>query len=334
MTSLNSIQTTIEPALTAMVVGMLGSLIFSFCQYFGERRHRREFRNSWSTNPAKDQAAPAVAATPWNWIAGLLSAKATRREPEPFPSFASYFVHRIGRHGFAVFSVTLVLIVRWLLEPVLEGSMPFSFFLAAVLFTARTQGIWETILALVLGFLLGTWFFAQPRSLGFSGQHDWWAAGLYFTIGFGIIWLLKSEQTAWLRSVTSDFSVLRSIRVLPNEQPQGTRELLANIVEWAHDPILSISPEGRIMTWNAAAELHFGWPAQEAIGQTLTDLLPPTLHAELDQVIETIGKSNKPKHWQINLHAKNGDRVEALMKISPIKGTSGHLVGLSLIAQS
>ena len=93
-----------------------------------------------------------------------------------------------------------MLVIRWLLEPVLEGGMPFSFFLAAVLFTALTQGIWETLLALVLGFLLGTWYFAQPQSFSFFDHHDWWAAAIYLVIGAGIIWLLKSERTAWLRT--------------------------------------------------------------------------------------------------------------------------------------
>jgi PAS domain S-box-containing protein len=343
MTSSNNIQTIVEPAFTAVWMGLAGSLIFSFCQYFNERRRRREFRNSWTSNPPKDHGGPTSTASPpapslWNWVAVWWQTRATRQEAEPFPSFPSYFIHHIGRYGFAILSVTLVLIVRWLLEPVLEGSMPFSFFLAAVLLTARTQGIWETLLALVLGFLLGTWFFAQPNTLGFSDQHDWWAAALYFVVGLGIVWFLKSEQTAWLRTLSSDLSALKGARQLrperaAHERSPGTRDLLASIVEYAQDPILSITREGRITTWNAAAEKFLGWSAQEAIGQPLTTFLPPPGQAELRQITEQVARGERLKNWQTILSAKNGDRIEALMTISPVKEPSGQLVGVSLIAQ-
>ncbi len=344
MTNSNNFRTLMEPALTAVILGLVGALLFSFCQYFSERQRRREFRNSWTGNPPKDRAGQASTPTPlapslWNFIATLLQSKATRLETEPFPSFVSYFIHHIGRYGFAILSVTLVLAVRWLLEPALEGAMPFSFFLAAVLFTARTQGIWETLLALVLGFLVGTWFFAQPGTLGFSDQHDWWAAVMYFTVGLGIVWFLKSEQTAWLRTLSSDISALKGVR--PSlatrgalEPAQGNRELLASIVECAQDAIVSISPEGRILTWNAAAERCFGWSARETVGQPLTNLLPPTRQRELGRITEQIGRDERLQTWQIILHTKSRTQVEALMTTSPVKSSSGQLMGVSLIVKN
>jgi len=335
MTSFNNIRTIIEPAVIAVLVGLMGSLIFSFCQYFNERRRRREFRNSWSTKVLENQTAASPAApSVWNWVAAWFPGKAARAEVAPFPSFVSYYSHHLGRYGFAILSVTLVLVIRCLLEPALEGSLPFSFFLAAVLVTARTQGIWETLLALVLGFVLGSWFFAQPKSLGISAQQDWWAAGLYFTVGLGIVWFLKSEQTAWLRTLTSGLSVLRAFKQKKKEKSPSPRDLLASMVEWAQDPILSLTPEGRIMTWNVAAEKRFGWSAQEAIGQPLTTLLPPTRQAELRQLTEQVGRGEPLKPWSISVNAKCGQPVEALITISPVRESSGRLLGVSLIVRN
>ncbi len=319
------------------------SLIFSFCQYFTERKRRREFRNSWAAPPTKAQPGQSTFAIPaapplWNWWATFWQFKLARLEAEPFPSFPSYFIHHIRRYSFAIISVTVVLIVRWLLEPTLEGSMPFSFFLAAVLFTARTQGIWETLLALILGFLLGTWFFAEPLSLGFSDLHDWWAATLYFIVGLGIVWLLKSEQTAWLRTISSDLSALKQTRELhqarvSHGQPQPSRELLASIVENSQEAILSASPEGRILTWNAAATRLLGWSAKEIIGQSLTSLLASMCQQELQQISLQLSRGERLKRRQTILNGKDGLRVESTMTISPVRDQLGSFTGMSVIVQ-
>ena len=341
MTSLNNISTIIGPALTAVSVGMALALGFSFCQYFSERRRRREFRNSrgLGSKDSSGQTSATISVTPslWNWVAGLWNIKPPRLETEPFPSFLSYFIHHIGRYSFAIGSVTLVLIVRWLLEPVLEGSMPFSFFLAAVLFTARTQGIWETLLALALGFLLGTWFFADPKnSFSFSGQHDWWAAAIYIIVSLGIVWFLKSEQTAWLRTLSSDISALKQLWELQQEraypgQLQRTREWLASLVENAEGAILSTGLDGRILTWNAAANRLLGWSASEIIGRPLADLLPLNRQPELQQILQQISRGERLSPWHVLLHGQNGSRTEVTMSIAPVKDHLGRLQGISFI---
>ena len=48
------------------------------------------------------------------------------------------------------------------------------------------------------------------------------------------------------------------------------KALLAAIVESSSDAIVSRGMDGKIQSWNAAAERMFGWPRQEAIGQPIT----------------------------------------------------------------
>lgn len=343
MTSLNNISAIGEAAGTAVLAGLGLSLVFSFCQYFNERRKKRAFRNSWKrTRPdglsGSHTAMSSTAPSLWNWAALLWQGRATTHEPESSSSFTSYFIHHIGRYSFAIVSVTLVLIVRCLLDPALGERLPFSFFLAAVLFTARTQGIWETVLALVLGFLVGTWFIAQPGTLGISGTADWWAAGLYFTIGFGIIWLMKSEQTAWLRTLAGDLSALKWNREhLPagnaHDHIQITRELLANIVECAQGGIFSITPEGRVMTWNAAAEKLFGWSPKDTLDLPLTRLLPPARTEELRQITEQMGRGTGPRRWETILNSKSGTGIQVCLSVSPVNDSLGRFIGVSMIVQ-
>ena len=337
MTSLNNLHALWEPALTALLTGFAASFVFGFCQYFNERRRRRDFRNVWvnaSSIDPKNHAPPNEASSLWRRLRSFFPAKFIRAETEFFPSFPRYFLHRIRRYSFAIVSVTVVLLVRWQLESALQGSMPFSFFLAAVLFTARTQGVWETLLALALGFLMGTWFFVEPKSSSFFDHHDWWAAAIYLVIGSGIIWLLKSEQTAWLRTLSADISALKQTQqtrpVVSNEENKR-HELLAQLVENARDAIVSITPEGNIMTWNSAAEELFGWSSKEAVGKSLTTLLPAVGQEESLQLEQHLGAEMSRKTLQTTFGDRNGTPVDATTTISPIKDEHSRMVGVSLI---
>jgi PAS domain S-box-containing protein len=52
---------------------------------------------------------------------------------------------------------------------------------------------------------------------------------------------------------------------------------LEQVVARAGDAIVVAAPDGRIVLWNAAAERIFGWPADEALGQSLDLIVPERL---------------------------------------------------------
>jgi PAS domain S-box-containing protein len=47
------------------------------------------------------------------------------------------------------------------------------------------------------------------------------------------------------------------------------------ILENSHDAFIAVGPDGRITDWNTEAERTLGWPAREAIGQSLAGLIIP-----------------------------------------------------------
>ena len=47
------------------------------------------------------------------------------------------------------------------------------------------------------------------------------------------------------------------------------------VIETANDAFISVDPDGRIIDWNAQAELTFGWTKQEAVGRPFIDLVVP-----------------------------------------------------------
>ena len=53
--------------------------------------------------------------------------------------------------------------------------------------------------------------------------------------------------------------------------------LLENVL----DVVVIMSREGNILGWNAIAERTFGWSAEEAMGQSLGDLIVPPAFREM-----------------------------------------------------
>jgi PAS domain S-box-containing protein len=51
------------------------------------------------------------------------------------------------------------------------------------------------------------------------------------------------------------------------------------LVQAAGDAIIAADPQGRIVSWNPAAERIFGFAAQEALGQTLDLIIPERFRA-------------------------------------------------------
>ena len=54
---------------------------------------------------------------------------------------------------------------------------------------------------------------------------------------------------------------------------------LERLVQAAGDAIIAADPEGRIVSWNPAAERIFGFTAQEVLGQTLDLIIPERFRA-------------------------------------------------------
>jgi PAS domain S-box-containing protein len=116
------------------------------------------------------------------------------------------------------------------------------------------------------------------------------------------------------------------------EQRQAAlaRGRLAAIVESSGDAIISKTLEGRVQTWNEAAEALFGYRAQEIVGKPITLIIPPEQQQEEEQILETIRKGGSVRLDTIRL-AKDGRRIPVSIRISPVRDKEDRIVGASKI---
>ncbi len=109
---------------------------------------------------------------------------------------------------------------------------------------------------------------------------------------------------------------------------------LAAIVESSDDAIISKDLNGVITSWNRGAEKLFGYTADEAIGQSITMLIPPERLAEEDMVLGHIRRGERIEHFDTIRRRKDGSLVPISLTVSPIRDAAGTIVGASKIARN
>jgi PAS domain S-box-containing protein len=108
---------------------------------------------------------------------------------------------------------------------------------------------------------------------------------------------------------------------------------IASIVESSDDAIISKDLNGTILSWNDGAGRLFGYTAQEAIGKSVTILIPPDRLDEEPGIIKRIQNGERVDHYETVRRRKDGSLVDISLTVSPVKDASGKIVGASKIAR-
>src|SRR5262245_57512436 len=109
--------------------------------------------------------------------------------------------------------------------------------------------------------------------------------------------------------------------------------MLAAIVTSSDDAIVSKDLHGTILSWNAGAERIFGYTAEEAVGRSITMLLPPERLNEEANILAMLVRGGRVDHYETERVAKDGHRLQVSLSVSPIKDASGRIVGGAKIAR-
>src|SRR6267378_3330558 len=108
---------------------------------------------------------------------------------------------------------------------------------------------------------------------------------------------------------------------------------LAAFVDSSNDVIVSKTLDGIITSWNPAAERLFGWTAAEAIGRPITLIIPEARRAEEDTVLARVRGGERVEHFETVRVTKDGRLVNVSLTVSPVRNSTGRIVGASKIAR-
>jgi PAS domain S-box-containing protein len=107
------------------------------------------------------------------------------------------------------------------------------------------------------------------------------------------------------------------------------RARLATIVENSDDAIVSKSLEGIITSWNESATRLFGYTAREAIGQSIRLIVPDDRWAEEQTILARLRAGERIDHFETIRRTKGGRSVHVSITVSPIRDSSGRIIGAS-----
>ena len=115
----------------------------------------------------------------------------------------------------------------------------------------------------------------------------------------------------------------------------ATRQMsrLVAIVESSDDAIIGKDLDGIITTWNRGAEALFGYTADEAIGESVTILIPRDRIDEEPEILSRIRSGLKVDHYETIRRRKDGRLINVSLSVSPIFDAKGDVVGASKIAR-
>ena len=184
----------------------------------------------------------------------------------------------IWRYGFAVAVVLAATGTRLAFNPVVGVEAPYLPFDVAVIIAAWFGGRGPGLVAAALSAFSVDWFFIEPLySPLLASRERLWGLAL-FVITMSLIALLVGSLRALL---------------LARARAEASLRLQAQLIDLAHDAIITTDSDRRIVAWNNGAEQMYGWHESEAVGKTLHELLQtsgPISNTEIDASLRREGQ--------------------------------------------
>ena len=107
------------------------------------------------------------------------------------------------------------------------------------------------------------------------------------------------------------------------------RSKLAAIVESADDAIIGATLDGTITEWNRAAEVLYGYSAEEAVGQPISITVPPDRPNETAVIWERVARGEPIRQFETVRRMKDGRLLDVAITVSPVMDVDGHVTGMS-----
>ncbi|MFP4364881.1 MAG: PAS domain S-box protein [Spirochaetia bacterium] len=198
------------------------------------------------------------------------------------------------------------------------------------LFITAKQGklldsVISTLLAaLVLAFAtsFGTGFFSMyetPRS--FFMLMLFLLAMVFTSYGAALVYKEMLESQSKLRKLLQE----RTNSLAESEETQRA------IISASPMAIFSISPEGNVLTWNAASENIFGWSKEEVLGRPLP-IVPPEKHREYTGFRKAVLEGKTLIRKEIQRQQKDGKLIDISLSAAPVRNETGEITSIMSMA--
>src|SRR5437764_1325541 len=109
-------------------------------------------------------------------------------------------------------------------------------------------------------------------------------------------------------------------------QQSGDDSLLTAVVQALEQAVVAVDLNGCVVFWNGFAESLYGWPAAEAMGRNLSDLLPVVQESESVGLWTDRLRSGEGFAGEYVLRRRDGRLQPVLLTSTPLRDASGTLI--------
>jgi PAS domain S-box-containing protein len=159
--------------------------------------------------------------------------------------------------------------------------------------------------------------------------------------GLGRVWGIRANgeefpiEASISQMKTEDGTLLTVILrdVTDRERAAANSALLASIVRSSEDAIIGTDLDGRILTWNPAAQEIYGYARHEIEAEAFARLVPSERQQELDELFAHVRRGQSVGHLETRGLRKDGRSVGLSLGLSPRRDGSGAIAGASIVAR-
>jgi PAS domain S-box-containing protein len=234
----------------------------------------------------------------------------------------------LPRYGVAVLTVTLALLLKLLLIPLIEVESPFLLFFAAVLVSAWYGGRGPGLLAIALAALISGYFFLSPTYSLFG--HSFGQAvrlGLFVVEGVLITLVISALHTAKRRAEVSSLEAQRHLKAL-----QQSEARFGSIAQSSLIGIFFTNLSGNITEANDTFLQILGYTQADLLAGSLhwSDMTPPEYLPQDKRAIAELRESGICTPFEKEYIRKDGSRVPVLLGATFLEGSQHDCVCFAL----
>jgi PAS domain S-box-containing protein len=144
----------------------------------------------------------------------------------------------------------------------------------------------------------------------------------YWSARGTVLWTMDGESSEFV-GVLSD--------ITERKRTDAALSHLAALVESSEAAIISASLDGKVLTWNPAAERIYGYTVEEIKGRHLSVIAPAERIHELADFLQKVRQGESIHHVETVRMRKSGERISVLMTVSPIRDAEGNITAACAI---
>lgn len=122
-------------------------------------------------------------------------------------------------------------------------------------------------------------------------------------------------------------------KVKLSEKVRMAERHLASVVECANDLVISTDAEGRITSWNPAAERISGYRSHEVRGQLLAELCETARRNDMAAIIRQLVHGDAVEFQELNLIASSGGLIPVDWSFSSIRDDASKVSGVVAVGR-